>query len=562
MGDATNRNDASTHGLTSGAVGTAIIHKSPEFATRNRAVFAAVEADGSVVQVHVQRGVDGLVPPGTLTPLADVSPAAAESTDPNTIVRMGIAFNWVPNSTLYVTEGAQNRVAAFDVTDDGVMFHAAPPRFLTAQGQLDVPVDVQPTQPEVASENFSSNSTAAGGADFYVLNRGDNSIVRVTQDDRMLAKRFLRIDGMSDCDFRVAGLGTSPDGQTIWVTATTANRGGMVLKLPGFGSGDIMSHLIADAHAAGATSIADLGARFFSHTLSVEEGLGPLFNARSCTGCHFDPGPGGMGGFATFIDPHGPVARQNAIPGCTAPTGVPADAISSLRSAMTLRSTSLMDFVLRGDIEANQAAEPAAVRGRLAILPDERLGRFGWKADVATLVEFLGGAFRNEMGVTNGLDRVDITTACDANENAPEIDSVPLEANDVFLQGIDAPAPSAACLGSAGATAFTNAGCADCHAPSFPGPGFTVHLYTDLLLHDMGPGLADNFPQGAATGSEFRTMQLTAVSQRSRFLHDGRAIHVSDAIEAHGGQAAAAKQAFDNLSAADQQALLSFLGCL
>jgi len=75
----------------------------------------------------------------------------------------------------------------------------------------------------------------------------------------------------------------------------------------------------------------------------------------------------------------------------------------------------------------------------------------------------------------------------------------------------------------------------------------------------MGPGLADKFEQGSATGSEFRTAPLWRVSERQHFLHDGRAATIVDAIRAHGGQAATAAAAFDALSAADRQALLDFL---
>ena len=229
---------------------------------------------------------------------------------------------------------------------------------------------------------------------------------------------------------------------------------------------------------------------------------------------------------------------------------------------MTLRSTSLIDFVLPTEILKNQALEPAAVRGRPNILADGRIGRFGWKANVATLIEFMGDAFRNEQGLTNGLVREDQVDGCGANKVKPELDAVPLVTVPAFLATIDAPAPTAACTGSAGATIFKNTGCQDCHTASFPGPGFTAFLYSDLLLHDMGPGLADGFVQGSATGSEFRTMTLVKLSERTHFLHDGRASTPTDAILAHGGQGAASATAFSALSPADKQSLLDFLGCL
>src|SRR4029077_7799238 len=117
---------------------------------------------------------------------------------------------------------------------------------------------------------------------------------------------------------------------------------------------------------------------------------------------------------------------------------------------------------------------------------------------------------------------------------------------------------------SPGAAVFAAAGCTTCHAPSMPGPGNAspVFLYSDLLLHDMGPDLADGFEQGSATGSEFRTAPLWRVSDRAHFLHDGRVATIVDAIKAHGGQAAGAAAMFEALTPSDLQALTDFLGCI
>lgn len=194
--DLTNRSASTTHGLSSGSIGTAILSKSPDGSTR--AVFVSAEADGSIVQIHVQKGVDGLVPPGTLTPLTDITPAAAESNDRRKVVRAGMAFNWAPNRVLYVADPNGNRVVAFDITDDGTRFIASAPRVLGDLSLYNIPVDVAPTAPEVASENFASNSTLAVGADLYVLNRGNNSIVRITQDGKFVAKRKITVDNQDD----------------------------------------------------------------------------------------------------------------------------------------------------------------------------------------------------------------------------------------------------------------------------------------------------------------------------------------------------------------------------
>jgi CxxC motif-containing protein (DUF1111 family) len=210
------------------------------------------------------------------------------------------------------------------------------------------------------------------------------------------------------------------------------------------------------------------------------------------------------------------------------------------------------------------AAEPLVVRGRPNVLADGRIGKFGWKADVPTLVEFMGAAFRNELGLTNPLQPRDEVRGCGANHSSPEVDALPLQAAAKFLNTLDPPAPAAACTSSAGAGLFQSIGCANCHTPALPGPGARqmVQLYSDLLLHDMGPGLDDHMRQGSALGNEWRTTPLWRVSERAKFFHDGRALTLADAILAHSGQAQASRDQFQALDSAGKQALLAFLGCI
>jgi CxxC motif-containing protein (DUF1111 family) len=235
----------------------------------------------------------------------------------------------------------------------------------------------------------------------------------------------------------------------------------------------------------------------------------------------------------------------------------------SQRNAMTLRGTGLLDTIALGDVLANMAAEPAAVRGRPNVLADGRMGKFGWKADVATLVEFMGDAFRNELGLTNPLQPRDEVRGCGANQNSPEVDALALQAAAKFLDTLDPPAPVAACTSSAGAGLFQSIGCASCHTPALAGPGArqTVQLYSDLLLHDMGPALDDHMRQGAALGNEWRTTPLWKVSERGKFLHDGRALTLSDAILAHLGQGQVSRDQFQALDSASKQALACMHAC-
>jgi di-heme oxidoreductase (putative peroxidase) len=578
-----------TQGLTTGAVATALATKSPDLAIPQRAVFFAALADGSIAQVHVQKGVDPLASAGSFTPIPVIDTGAAESTDPNTATRVGMIFNWAPTRILYVSDPLANRILALDISDEGTspqtLFTATNPRYIRSP-RFDLPIDIAPAVPEVAARNFASNTTLGAGSDIYVLNRGNNSIVRITQAGRLVAVRQIQaaVPG-----FRVNGLAVSEDARTIWVTATTPDHNGVVLQMPTFGAGLVTTSLIAHAKQAGLAGAIAQGGDIFVQELAPEQALGPLFNGRSCDSCHntsagadFD---GGMGVTAdTFVqrvariehgrfDPlashGGPIARQHSISelgfSCGLPTGDPPQANAfSNRSAMTLRGTSLIDNIRIGDIDKVRAAQPAALQGRFNVLADGRIGKFGWKAQTATLAEFMGEAFRDEIGITNPLAPLDLVRGCMASILRPEADSAPLTSLVAFLNTIDPPTPTLACRTSPGAAVFDATGCATCHTPSLPGPGNAspVFLYSDLLLHDMGSGLADGFIQGSAGGAEFRTAPLWRVADRAHFLHDGRAQNISEAIGLHGGQATAAAAAFKSLGSSDLQALLDFLSCI
>jgi len=114
----------------------------------------------------------------------------------------------------------------------------------------------------------------------------------------------------------------------------------------------------------------------------------------------------------------------------------------------------------------------------------------------------------------------------------------------------------------ADARVFTAVGCAKCHVPTLQGRHGEVRLYSDLLLHDMGPALDDKIAQGDATGADWRTTPLVALRTRERFLHDGRAATVREAILAHGGEAEIVRRRFFDLDEPEQQAIYRFLSTL
>jgi hypothetical protein len=214
--------------LTSAAVGTALLGASPD--GNGRAVFAVVHADGSVIQAHAELGVDGLAPAETIHPLTGPSPAANHA---------GVLFNWSPNPILYVADPLANSIAVLALSQDDKIFHVDSVSRISSDN-LDLPVDIAPVVPEVASLAFSSNTTLAGGSDIYVANRGNGSIVRLRQDGSVVAVRQIELQGTGPLGAgQLNGIAVSPDAQRIWVTISGNVPGiaeGTVLELPAFGA--------------------------------------------------------------------------------------------------------------------------------------------------------------------------------------------------------------------------------------------------------------------------------------------------------------------------------------
>jgi CxxC motif-containing protein (DUF1111 family) len=229
---------------------------------------------------------------------------------------------------------------------------------------------------------------------------------------------------------------------------------------------------------------------------------------------------------------------------------------------------------------------------------DGTISRFGWKAQNQSLIIFSGEAYNVEMGITNELfqSERDQTPSCqfatvpndvqntDAADNAATRLAAALAATNAvsnfgnFQRFLAPPKPDPDTPGGVnsigrGKSLFSSIGCALCHTPSMRTGNATVealrfqtaNLYSDLLLHDMGVGLADNVSQGAATGREFRTAPLWGLGQRVFFLHDGRSDDLKDAIREHsstGSEANAVISKFNGLSEFQKQDLLNFLRSL
>ncbi len=346
------------------------------------------------------------------------------------------------------------------------------------------------------------------------------------------------------------------------------------------------SAAVVPSEPPSADLVAD-GEVLFSLDLSTRPGFGPLFNERACASCHISPRVGGMASNGIFAGPRvgrlldgafdplagrgGPVARSHAVyelgSACTLKPGIPAEAnLTSIRNTPPLFGFGLIDQIPDEAILALAVPQADGVNGRANLVSDDaggqRVGRFGWKGDTADLEQFVAEALRNEHGITSPLAPADLPPpggqidTCSGDPSSPEDDGSTVAALTAFIGALPAPV---SVPDSAGEALFAQTGCAACHAPSMPTPAGEVRLYSDLLLHDVGPALDDGVVQGVARGRDWRTTPLWGLKDRQRFLHDGRARTVEAAIRAHAGEADIAVRRFAELPPEARAALLDFL---
>ena len=355
---------------------------------------------------------------------------------------------------------------------------------------------------------------------------------------------------------------------------------------------------LADLDASSRSAFEE-GQGEFSAVETPEGGLGPIFNDSSCAACHTAGGIGGAsetsvtrfgrlvnGKFDNLAALGGTLLQSQAIDP-EALEKVPAEATIVVKRITTpIFGAGLIEAIDDETIELNaRRRQPDGVRGRVARVLDvasgaTRVGRFGWKAQNATLLAFAGDAYLNEMGVTNRLfptenapngrtdllakfDQVaDVEDAIDPASGKADIDHL---AN--FMRFLSPPPQVRANADAvAGARVFEKAACSACHTPvMFTGVNPVValsqrpvRLYSDLLLHDMG-GLGDGIEQGDAKMREMRTAPLWGLRARTALLHDGRAKSVIEAITQHDGAAVGSRRRFEALPAQEQRQLLKFL---
>jgi len=338
----------------------------------------------------------------------------------------------------------------------------------------------------------------------------------------------------------------------------------------------------------------------FQRLFTPETGLGPLFNADSCGECHEDRVPGGPGdevevhvaafdaatGFCDPLVEHGgPVIQQQTTPALQEALGIESEPIPAEATARAGRSSpdvlgfGLLDavpdaFILMRSDPNDRDGD--GISGRPNRFLDGRLGRFGRKALVPTLHEFNAGAFTIELGITSPEVPTEETIGGDPIPAGvdplpePEIDQRALDLADDFVRFSAPPEPRR--LTSAakrGKKIFARIGCDSCHVVTLETGDSPVqalrykkvNAYSDLLLHDMGPALAD-ICLGQAAPSEFRTEPLMGLRLSESFLHDGRAKSIEEAVRLHGGEATRTRDEFIALSDREREALLGFLESL
>ncbi len=407
-------------------------------------------------------------------------------------------------------------------------------------------------------------------------------------------------------------------------------------------------------HGAPKDPTVALGRRLFLREWTADDpksrggdGLGPVFNEKSCVACHGLGGPGGGGTNSRNVElltalplsvekgkktARGPLAaihpalvesgsivlhRFGLSPtyqewrkaakdfGTTPPaprrTGVfggfrgrdlkgDADTpppppppkfrmVVSRRSAPALFGSGRIDAISEEAILAEERRQSRVfgddgrgivVKGRVSRLRDGRIGRFGWKGQVADLNEFVRTACANEMGLeVPGHHQVaDPNGYGDRERPKLDMSEGDCRALVTYVRGLPSPVEKPNEFAEAGRIVFDRIRCAECHRPSLGG---VEGVYTDLLLHDMGSGLSDSgvyygtdeeSTPGVPKSQEWKTPPLWGLAASGPFLHDGRAATISAAIQAHGGEAQASADAFGNLSHTHRGQLMSFLRSL
>jgi len=359
----------------------------------------------------------------------------------------------------------------------------------------------------------------------------------------------------------------------------------------------------------------------FSERETVDDGLGPTYNDVGCIECHQSVDVGAFSQAMEFRAGHlsngsfvdaagGQLIHARGTDSDVVEHISTAETVKAFRITLSTLGDGFVECLSNTSLQNNVAAQPSAQRGTLTTVPvveannTLRIGRFGWKAQQASLLSFSGDAYLNEMGITNKFDgfagRSSTNAQAGTSENPastaegviqvtfpspfdpvadPEDDGADVMAFADFMAATRAPGrqnpiPAAAVRGD---SLFTSVGCAVCHTRTFttaaPGTSINggafsvptalgnkiIHPFSDFALHNIGTG--DGIVQNAGQGSanQIRTAPLWGIRARNRLMHEGLTITVFDSIQLHAGQATTARNNFNALSAQGRSDLIAFV---
>jgi hypothetical protein len=407
--------------LNASSISTTFLGASPDASPF--AVFAAVGADGSVSQIHVQDGVDGLAKKGVIRPHKDDSTIA------------GTVFRWIPDPALFITDFYGDRIALLNLTTDSYTYRARGVSYITSP-HIRNPVDIAATIPEIANPRFSSNTTLAGESDLYVANK-QGTLLRMSQTGKILAKVKVRTNYKNSLNGEIKSISTSYDAQTIFIGMEGKYNQDFIVKIPAFDAGGFYpdqatENLKEIRYAALSTSTPtpsiELGRQLFSKKFSFKDGVRHAFNANSCASCHFQPIVGGFSpspehfarrvsqykqstGYFNSINntSNYPVAKRHDLnsigetPDQKAGIPLPANVVS-LRMPLSLLHIGQLDEIPDYILLSNARSKGDGIQGRVNYIDTKdgkKIGRYGWKADQPTLQDMVADALASEMGVDN-----------------------------------------------------------------------------------------------------------------------------------------------------------------
>jgi CxxC motif-containing protein (DUF1111 family) len=348
------------------------------------------------------------------------------------------------------------------------------------------------------------------------------------------------------------------------------------------------------------TAAFQAGKALFLHRFTEQEGLGPAFNDDECSACHDLPAPGGAGADRVtkatrfeggrcdlLIDAGGDLLqsqttsalRQRGV--LAEPVPVRANAVAQIAPPPLLGLGALAaipdhEILLRADPDDS---DRDGISGRAGVALNGGLGRFGRKATFATIRDFVASALSGEMGITTkhfaeqGVAGAALPPGSDPHPD-PELSEAALDQLTAFVALLAPPAPLELNLAARdsvdrGEEVFMAIGCGACHTPTMRTGASPVaalanrkyRLFSDLLLHDLGPELASVCSPDAGP-SEWRTAPLIGLRFRPFLLHQGQAHSIDQAIRLHGGEAEKMRLRYEALAPHQQALLLRFVSAL